>query len=254
MEFSLHVKTKTSETLSVKTFEPEPGLKLTAFFAKISMRGRLADQSEPSASLASEPLGYFRDFAVTSVGLDDKDGQKVDDVVTKKQIDHMIPVHRTTLAPMEMMLRHQGGFAIAAADLSKIKRIRVCVGGKGEEPNTTMMIGEPSKDMITGIWLEYHDSHLPVILGQWKEEIGSIEISVADRLVAIQIWHDFDNGTDKRRALGRVAGILFRTASGTEKKFARRYVVERNCISFRGNRYEEIVSEPIVSFQTDRQP
>ncbi|KXJ94148.1 hypothetical protein Micbo1qcDRAFT_41691 [Microdochium bolleyi] len=231
MEFSLHIKTETSETLSVKIFEPEPGSTLSAFFSKIKMQGRLPEQGKSNTVVASEPQGHFRDFAIGSVSMDIIGATAALEVGSHRQVDHMIPVHRTTLAPVAMMLRHQGGFAITAADLSNIKRIRVCVGGKSVEPDT---------DMITGMWLEYHDSDLPVILGQWDEEIDSLEIQQDDRLVAIQIWHDFNNDTNKRLALGPVVGILFRTALGVEKKCARRYVVKRDCISFRGNQYEDI--------------
>ncbi|KAH7037521.1 uncharacterized protein B0I36DRAFT_67283 [Microdochium trichocladiopsis] len=229
IDFALQSKSEPNDTLSVKVFEPKPGSLLTAFFAKIKMSAVLPGRTSLTW-LQYDLRGYFRNFSVGTAPKDPLPGICVQEATQSTSIDHMIPINRKTLAPVEMMLRHHGGFVFAAADLANVKRIRVSIGGKGDDLHA---------DMITGLWIEYHDSNLPVIIGQWKEEYDTIELDADDRLVAMQIWHDW-NSIDKRLPLGPVVGLLFRLASGTEKKIARRYVVERDCLSFRENMYESM--------------
>lgn len=176
--------------------------------------------------------GYFRNFSVGTVVAETDEIVSTQSTTANESVDHMLPINRTTLAPVEMMLQHHGGFVFSGADLSNIKRLIVSVGSRGDGT---------SDAMITGLWLTYHDSKLPVILGQWKEEGDSLDVAPDDRLVGVQVWHDWGR-TAKRLPLGPVVGLLFRLASGLEKKFARRYVVERDCLSFRENRYEGMVS------------
>jgi len=228
IDFALQSRSEPEDTLSIRKLEPEPGSLLTGFYVKVKMPALLPGKSNSTGAIYFDLRGYFRNFSIGTVAIETDEVASTQSTIADKSVDHMLPINRTTLAPVEMMLQHHGGFVFSGANLSNIERIGISVGSKG---------CETSDDMITGLWLTYYDSKLPVILGQWKEEADSLDVAPDDRIVGVQIWHDWGS-TAKRLPLGPVVGLLFRLASGLEKKIARQYVVERDCLSFRENRPE----------------
>ncbi|KAI1800897.1 hypothetical protein F4811DRAFT_564415 [Daldinia bambusicola] len=193
--------------------QAEPGMCFTTFYAK-----------------TQSPLGHFRNFSARCQVLN-KDSQLL--LPEKSCVTHYVPITSETLSSAEDMLTYPGGFAITTADLSCLRKVRVSVGHIEE-------IGSPRR--ITGLWLEYYDSAIPIIVGQWVNEIGSFEIPLGDRISEVITWHDYPNQY-KEIKYGSLRKLEIRTAHGIAKEFEEDD--HRNaeiCLEYQENPYEYLSS------------
>ncbi|KAK6952163.1 hypothetical protein Daesc_006696 [Daldinia eschscholtzii] len=192
--------------------QAEPGMCFETFYAKIQ-----------------SPLGHFQNFSAQCrpINLDTplSSPEKLD-------VTHHIPLSSEILAPAEDMLTYPGGFAITTADLSRLRRIRVSVRNIKDVS---------SSRCITGLWLEYHDSTMPTIVGQWVEESGSFEIPPGDRISEVITWHDHANQHNEVK-YGPLKKLKFRTTHGIIKEFEECHGGAEICLEYRENAYETLVS------------
>jgi hypothetical protein len=134
------------------------------------------------------------------------------------------------------MLAFPRGFALSAADTAEIVTIRVSV-------NDATSSGY--RRHITGLMLEYRDSRIPVILGQWITEMGSFIVPFGDRLSELTVWHHCTSHGWHVRA-SRIWRLIFKTARGQTKEFhAEEYEpfpMKDFCLHFRETPYAEPVS------------
>lgn len=130
------------------------------------------------------------------------------------------------------MLAYPGGFAITTANFSRLRRIRVSVGNIKE-------ISSPRH--ITGLWLEYYNSTIPVIVGQWVNELGTIDITPGDRISEVITWHDYTNHY-KQVKYGPLRRLRIVTARGVSKEFLEHHNGGEICLEYRENPYETLVS------------
>jgi hypothetical protein len=158
----------------------------------------------------------------------------------RPNVSHEIPLNYTTLESAEAMLAYPGGFAFTAGDFSNLRAIRVSNGKSGHS----------RKDKsISGIMLEYHDSRLPCILGQWIQEFDSLVLDPNNRLAEVTTWHDGTNHL-KFVKFGPIAKILLRTSNGITKEFAKGSFGPNTSdtvrLTYRENPYETLVSFPFA--------
>jgi len=111
------------------------------------------------------------------------------------------------------MLRYPGS-CVTTVRLGGIKRIRISCGSTGRSRGN---------QEISGLCFEFWDSDRPVIVGQWIEEISTVELKRGDRITKLSIW--LSQTHDLRRAAsmptennGRVVGINIFTAAGVWKE------------------------------------
>ncbi|PWY71256.1 hypothetical protein BO83DRAFT_417870 [Aspergillus eucalypticola CBS 122712] len=128
--------------------------------------------------------------------------------------------------------KSKGCHAYTSASLEGVKRIRISQGCHSRPRRT----GE-----ISGLWLEYSDSHSPCILGQWISEIDSFTLEEDEVITEIRIW--FSKGRisfAERYPLGRVIRIAIstRTQSQTYPLGKLPAPNERTELVFRGNDVE----------------
>ncbi|KAI1462915.1 uncharacterized protein F4812DRAFT_448723 [Daldinia caldariorum] len=191
--------------------QAKPGMCFTTFYAK-----------------AQSPLGHFRNFSARCQVLN-KDSQLFPE---KAAVTHYVPITSETLSSAEDMLTYSGGFAITTAVLSRLRKVRVSVGDMEET-------GSPRR--ITGLWLEYYDCAIPIIVGQWVNEIGSFEIPLGDRISEVITWHDYPNQY-KEIKYGSLRKLQIRTAHGIAKEFEEDHRNAEICLEYRENPYEYLSS------------
>ncbi|KAK2763349.1 hypothetical protein FQN54_009985 [Arachnomyces sp. PD_36] len=94
---------------------------------------------------------------------------------------------------------------------------------------------------ISGLWIEFHGSRPPAIVGQWLTETDSFELGESERIVEISSWvtREATEAMNGPR-LGKVVGMCVSTSLqrssgfiGTKKPGAMR-------LRFRGNRFEKL--------------
>ncbi|KAI1079606.1 hypothetical protein F5B20DRAFT_542924 [Whalleya microplaca] len=198
------------------SMEAEPGTLLTAFCAKVTR-------------INSSLSGSFGDLCICSELPNDSLPIEAS-VEPSDDMHHHIPLNSETLISAEEMLSYPGGFAFNAADLSRLKRIRVSVDEEGY-PH--------SRGHISGLRLEYHDCKAPVILGQWHKELDAVDLGPDDRITEMTTWHDVTNNY-KRVKFGLIKKLKLRTASGINKDFLDPFVGGKVCLHYRENPYEEL--------------
>lgn len=128
------------------------------------------------------------------------------------------------------------GYAVqTTASLANLRRVRVAFGLNGLSR---------LPENISGLWLEYHDTSRPNIVGQWFNEMGEFELQHGEYLEKISIW------TSNERAaaycgnakLGRVMAIQFDTSSSRSLRFGQENIEEAVHLNFSANTFEKLVS------------
>ncbi|KAI1339365.1 hypothetical protein F5Y15DRAFT_86626 [Xylariaceae sp. FL0016] len=195
----------------VHVFEANAGQVLTSFYVKVK-----------------SPVGYFQDFSTRSENA--KEGLWPAFLSQSRSISHHMTITCKALGPAGDILAYPRGFAFTAADLTGLKTIRVSVD-KGGLP--------PLRGHLTGVWLEYDDSSVPIILGQWLEEFDSLTLAPGDRLVGVTTWHDFTN-TYKRVKYGPIIKLSLVTANDITKEFLDPSLGGKVCLRYRENPYEKL--------------
>jgi hypothetical protein len=114
---------------------------------------------------------------------------------------HRLLITPSLLISAKEMLAYHGGHAFDSANVEGLRKIRVSVGKTGFARET---------GHVTGLCLEYADSELPLILGQWIDELGSIELGPDERLTGITTWHDYTNRYNRVK-FGPLIGMRFVT-------------------------------------------
>ncbi|KAI8957063.1 hypothetical protein F5Y11DRAFT_107022 [Daldinia sp. FL1419] len=210
-QFCLYGKESREETEESRhVLQAEPGMCFTEFYAKIQ-----------------SPLGHFLSFSTQ---------QRIPKPAIQSfplehpNISHHIPITSETLSPAQDMLLHPRGFAITTADFSRLRRIRVSVGN---------IEGNSCLGHITGLWLEYHDSSQPVIVGQWINETGTFDIPLGDRISEVITLHDYTN-PHKRVKYGPIRKIRLGTVQGINKEFPDYHNGGEIILEYRENPYETL--------------
>ncbi|KAI5917273.1 hypothetical protein F4810DRAFT_697126 [Camillea tinctor] len=195
----------------VTILEPQPDEAFIALYVKIK-----------------SPIGYFKSISACSL-IPEKllpspdPGYLVND-------SHRVPITCKALNSAAEMLAYPRGFAFTASDLAHLSMVRVSVSKEDQPPSSTH---------ISGLRLEFSDSRVPVVLGQWVEEFGGLSISSSDRLAEITTWHDFAL-TNKKVKFGKIRKLQLRTAGGINKEFLNPMVQGNICLNYRENPYEEL--------------
>jgi hypothetical protein len=136
------------------------------------------------------------------------------------------------------MLAYPRGLAFTAASFDNLRKVRISLRKSDHS--------HPRK-YISGLWLEYSDSALPVIVGQWFEELDSLTLEPDDRLVSMTTWHDCIDA-HKRVKFGPVTKIHLSTAKGYTKELLDQPTQNHVCLSYSEGPYERFVS-PIYLIQ-----
>lgn len=139
-------------------------------------------------------------------------------------ISHHLPLDSTTLESAEEILSYPRGFAFTAADLTNVRRIRASVGMGGAHEETSSRSRSRSAKHVSGLWIEYHDTRTPLVVGQWireqeQEHQGPLELEPGDRITQVTTWHDVTNSY-KRAKFGPVVRVRLATARGVEREFS----------------------------------
>lgn len=240
--------------LDYVTIEPKKGELFTAFCAKVEVGSHTYSTREcftDKISRIQSPGSYFSAFGGRSQVISDNSLTEFSS--QSPDIPHSLPITEEMLKSAEEMMAYPRGFAFTAADLHNVKRIRVSLGGGvGGEGRSSHSRSEKN---ISGLWLEYHDSQTPAILGQWQwgsqkhqphEEDSlmrelELELEPGDRVTQMTTWHDYTNSY-KRVKFGPIVKLRLGTARGITKDFLNPLsTTGKVCLFYRENPYEELV-------------
>lgn len=97
---------------------------------------------------------------------------------------------------------------------------------------------------VSGLQLEYNDSRIPIVLGQWVRELDVFDLSPGDRITELTTWHDYTN-QNKRAKIGLVRRLRLGAVFGATKAFLEPYISGMICLQYRESRYEKLVSQPL---------
>lgn len=200
---------------AVQVHRAEPGCQLTAFYAESNW-------------------GSFHNFATRSQAVKNLLQYPLSE---SSGVSHDIPITQKTLETAQEVLGSPGGFAFAAANLSNLKRVGVSVGDEG------------SADIhghISGLRLEYHDSDIPVVLGQWIRLLDAFDVSPSDRITEMTTWHNYEI-QDRRKKCRLIRKLRLVTILGTTKDFLDPCVSGKVCLKYRENPYQKLVSQSLRS-------
>jgi hypothetical protein len=116
--------------------------------------------------------------------------------------------------------------------------------------------GKPGKPRggthISGLRLEYF-STAPIYVGQWYEELESLEFAPGDRVTGLTFWQTqetpYGAAQIQRENAGRVSGVRIER-TGSEPRHLEICLSEKSELlvySFHENNYEELVSRSLPS-------
>lgn len=129
------------------------------------------------------------------------------------------------------------------AGLAGIKRVSVSRGAPGKTRTQTH---------ISGLRLDFFSSATPVYVGQWFDEVDSLQFDPGDRIVGLTFWQTQETksnvATMQRENAGKIAGLGI-TKTGFKRR--RLEVCLRNKedlleYSFYENTLEDLVCSPIL--------
>ncbi|KAI1453037.1 hypothetical protein F4805DRAFT_444983 [Annulohypoxylon moriforme] len=193
-----------------QVLQPESGMHFTGFHAKVQ-----------------SPLGHFRDFSTHSQIINtNSQGPTFE----PSGVSHHLPITVDIQKSAEDILAYPRGFAFTAANIADLRKVRVSVN---DESHTGV------QGHISGLWLEYHDSNAPVILGQWIKELDSLDIPVGDRIVEVVTWHDYTN-RHRRVKYGPIKRLKLGTVRGNTKEFLDSHRGGKICLQYRENPFEKL--------------
>jgi hypothetical protein len=135
------------------------------------------------------------------------------------------------LKSAKAMLAYIGGFTFTSATLEGLRAIQVSTGASESSRG---------KQHISGLRLVYDESTSSVVLGQWISEFACIELAPGERLTEITTWHDFTNRFSHVK-FGPITGIRFVTSHGAVKEFLRQPILDKVCLKYHENPYENLV-------------
>lgn len=92
---------------------------------------------------------------------------------------------------------------------------------------------------VSGLQLEYNDSRIPIVLGQWVRELDVFDLSPGDRITELTTWHDYTN-QNKRAKIGLVRRLRLGAVFGATKAFLEPYISGMICLQYRESRYEKL--------------
>ncbi|KAI8632986.1 hypothetical protein F5Y19DRAFT_491590 [Xylariaceae sp. FL1651] len=195
----------------IQVFEAKPTQAFTSFFA-----------------MAKSTVGYFR--ALSASCLVDRSQQLAKSPSFSPTTIYGLPITDEILASVHQVIKYPRGFVLNNADIIGIKNIRVSVTA-GSRP--------PYPRHITGLLLEYRDSKVPVVLGQWIEELDNMYIAPEDRLTELTIWY---NSTRHgwQTEFGHIKILKLSTACGQSKKFLGELSGDEILLEFRESPYRTI--------------
>lgn len=96
------------------------------------------------------------------------------------------------------------------ATLIGIRRIGVSRGITGRTRST---------NHVSGLHISFWNEDPPIYVGQWFQEVASIELQPDDRITALRFWQsrEISSGNNSQTEKGRVTGVEIDTA-GTDAK------------------------------------
>ncbi|KAI3320753.1 hypothetical protein HD806DRAFT_546964 [Xylariaceae sp. AK1471] len=197
----------------VQVLEAEPHEAFTSFFA-----------------MTKSPVRYFRAFSASCSVVRDQPPAQLSKLFSGAI--HNQPITDETLVSASHMLDFPRGFAFVAADTAGIKNIRVSVNKDGLSSDGRH---------ITGLMLEYRDSNVPVILGQWIVELDNFYIAPEDRLAELTSWHNFTSHL-RRAKFGHIKRLKLGTAKGQTKEFPGNTFGDEVLLHFRETPYATLKS------------
>ncbi|KAI1374895.1 hypothetical protein F4677DRAFT_146182 [Hypoxylon crocopeplum] len=210
-QFRLYGKDSMRADEIVQVLQPDSEMYFTAFYANIQ-----------------SPSGHFRNFSVHCQVMSRPPEEE--HLSKPSRVSHTIPVTPDTLLSAQDMLSYPRGFSFTTANLSNLRRIRVSTN---DDEHTGL------QGHISGLWLEYHDSRIPVILGQWVREVDALDLSSGDRIAEVITWHGYTN-RHKRAKYGPIKKLKLGTICGISKEFLDPYVGGMVCLEYRENPYEKL--------------
>ncbi|KAI0886120.1 uncharacterized protein GGS22DRAFT_187354 [Annulohypoxylon maeteangense] len=195
---------------AVQVLRPTPGMHFTTFHVKIQ-----------------SPLGHFRNFSAHSQVINTKLREPV---FEPSGVPHHLPFTVDIQKSAEDILAYPRGLAFTAADISNLSKVRVSVN---DESHSNI------QGHISGLWLEYHDSNAPVILGQWMKELGSLDLPIGDRITEVVTWHDYTN-RHRRVKYGPIKRLRLGTVLGNTMEFLDSHRGGKICLQYRENPFEKL--------------
>lgn len=131
------------------------------------------------------------------------------------------------------ILRNVG--CVTCAKLDCVRRIRLSVGGAGRSR---------SSRHVSGLLFEYYNSERNSIVGQWFEEIDSVDLDNGDFVVHIRVWYTQETDVRNYRGEnnGKVVGIMLSTFRGIHKQVLLEDSEDLLYLDYYANPLEEMVS------------
>lgn len=150
---------------------------------------------------------------------------------TRLSLSQKFPIKR--ILPEELYSFLGSNTVQTTASLSNVRRVRISSGADDRSRLS---------EHISGLWLEYHDTQRPCIIGQWINESDNFELSPGTELTEISIW-----SSDERKSLqgqpelGKIIALQFLLSSGQLWSFGQTDLADSLRLTFRANIFEKLV-------------
>jgi len=130
-------------------------------------------------------------------------------------------------------IMREGG-CVTSGSLRYVRRIRLSAGAPGRSRTSRH---------VSGLLFEYHNSERDSIVGQWFEEIDSMELGNGDYVVHIRVWYTQEAHPQNtlRENNGKVVGITLSTLRGVSKQKLLEEPKDLLCLDYYANPLEEMV-------------
>ncbi|RSL49429.1 hypothetical protein CEP54_012455 [Fusarium duplospermum] len=119
--------------------------------------------------------------------------------------------------------------------LSKLRRVGVSAGIHGRTRGP---------DHISGLCFEFWDSEVPVYVGQWFQQVGTLSLEPDERITSFTFWQAQEShpSNDKGENNGRITGVQIRTIGSGKKQGGIRVGGGKDMLvySFAENSYEKL--------------
>lgn len=130
----------------------------------------------------------------------------------------------------------RNGGCATSASLSYVRRIRLSASAAGRSRTSRH---------ISGLVFEYHNSERDSIVGQWLEEIDSMDLGSGDFPIHVRVWYTQEAHPQNtlRENNGKVVGLMLSTFRGVSKQVLLEDPEDLLCLDYYSNPLEEMVSQ-----------
>ncbi|KAK0724397.1 hypothetical protein B0H67DRAFT_567835 [Lasiosphaeris hirsuta] len=131
---------------------------------------------------------------------------------------HMLPLTPTILEsafPARGPFYRPGGVFINSVSLHSVRRIGISSGATSSAP----ICNSRRSFHVSGLKFFFWDTDEPVYLGQWINQVESLEVERGERVTGIEVWHSQHpvwgrSSLHPRRFNGKIRGLKIETTRG----------------------------------------